>query len=150
MMSQHYDVSPAPCRRLKNTILLCALGIVIFLQPVAANSCSAASQVSPAKQATERQLLDQAAKNIEEYRKGDVDIEILSAAGTPVAGAKISVHQVQHEFLFGCIAFSLVRSRPDEPLDKFKQRFLIRNLEGLRGGYLERSGWLQVAGRAES
>ncbi|MCX7010615.1 MAG: endo-1,4-beta-xylanase, partial [Kiritimatiellaeota bacterium] len=46
-------------------------------------------------------------RNIEQYRKGDAAITVVDAAGQPVSGAKISVQQTGHEFLFGCNAFVL-------------------------------------------
>lgn len=46
-------------------------------------------------------------KNIETYRKGDAAVEVVDAAGKPVADARVEVRQTGHEFLFGCNAFVL-------------------------------------------
>ncbi len=104
-------------------LMMPAVGIV--LGPLAGERIFADSSVGSAQRAIERKLLAEAAKNVERYRKGDVVIRLVSARGTPIAGAKLSIHQIQHEFLFGCIAFSLVRQRQvDSSLTEYKQRFL--------------------------
>jgi endo-1,4-beta-xylanase len=44
---------------------------------------------------------------IEKYRKADVAITVIDRDGRPVPGAKVSVEQTRHAFLFGCNIFRL-------------------------------------------
>ncbi len=62
-------------------------------------------------------------RNIEQYRKGDVAITVVDAAGQPVSGAKISVQQTGHEFLFGCNAFVLGQLQPAEAGQRYEAAF---------------------------
>src|SRR5210317_728527 len=39
--------------------------------------------------------------NIETNRKSDAELQIVTADGQPLAGAKMSVELIRHEFLFG-------------------------------------------------
>jgi endo-1,4-beta-xylanase len=48
-------------------------------------------------------------RNIEQFRKGDCVLEVVDAAGRPVAGALVEARQTGHEFLFGCNGFVLGR-----------------------------------------
>ena len=47
---------------------------------------------------------------IERNRKSDALVRVVDGAGKPVAGAKISVTQTGHEFLFGCNIYGFDRS----------------------------------------
>jgi len=62
-------------------------------------------------------------RNIEQYRKGDAAITVVDAAGQPVSGAKISVQQTGHEFLFGCNAFVLGQLTPAESEQRYEAAF---------------------------
>ena len=104
-------------------VILLSISLGLLFVFSAANPCGAATQLSSEQQAVEDKLLDDAAKTIEQYRKGNVAIQIVSTDGQPVQDADITVRQVRHDFLFGCIGFLLVQNRRDEPLDLFKKRF---------------------------
>ena len=54
-------------------------------------------------------LLEAAESRIEQARKADVTIRVITASGKPVAGAEVKVEQVRHAFLFGCNIFPLFR-----------------------------------------
>ena len=62
-------------------------------------------------------------RNIEQYRKGDAAITVVDTAGNPVSGAKISVQQTGHEFLFGCNAFVLGQLSPAESEQRYEAAF---------------------------
>ncbi len=64
------------------------------------------------------------AENIERYRKGDLAIELVDAAGKPVAGATVEAAQTGHEFLFGCNAFVLGQLETAEQNRKYEEGFL--------------------------
>lgn len=90
--------------------LIVALAAMILL------SCSAKAAV-PAnyeKQWQEPALVKRVADNIEKYRKGDLQLEFVDAAGKPLAGAQIKASQTGHEFLFGCNAFVLGQMKEQE------------------------------------
>ena len=63
-------------------------------------------------------------KNIEKYRKGDALVEIVDASGKPVKGAKVSLRQTGHEFLFGCNAFVLGQLDTPEKNRVYEETFL--------------------------
>ena len=42
------------------------------------------------------------------HRKATARLRLLQADGTPLAGAKVTLDQTSHQFLFGCGAFDAV------------------------------------------
>ena len=62
-------------------------------------------------------------EGIEKYRKGDAIIRITDASGQPIAGVKLDVHQIKHEFLFGSNLFVLGQLETDALNQKYEQRF---------------------------
>lgn len=68
------------------------------------------------------ELTDEAIeRRIEQYRRGDLVVEVRDASGAPVPGARVQVTQTRQEFLFGCNIF-LLDPRSDEPWQKDYQR----------------------------
>lgn len=61
--------------------------------------------------------------NIEKHRKGDAKLEIVDAAGKPLADARVEVQQVGHEFLFGCNAFVLGQLATPELNQRYEAAF---------------------------
>lgn len=57
----------------------------------------------------------EAAKRIEKYRKTDLTVRVIDAAGEPVAGATVSIEQQSHAFPFGTAvnARLLLKQNPD-------------------------------------
>ena len=80
-------------------------------------------------------VLEEARKGIERYRKGEVTIAVRGANGAPVAGAQVMVRQVSHDFLFG----NYIRPRHytnQRYLNRFKELFnFIQLLEFNWGQY---------------
>lgn len=62
-------------------------------------------------------------RNIEQHRKGDATIEVVDAAGRPLAGASVKVQQTGHDFLFGCNAFVLGQLDTPEMNRKYEAAF---------------------------
>ena len=60
---------------------------------------------------------------IERNRKADAVVRVVDAAGRPVAGARVTVVQTGHEFLFGCNIYGFDHSRTEAQNDAYKQRF---------------------------
>jgi GH35 family endo-1,4-beta-xylanase len=73
--------------------------------------------------AVETEYLAQAAQRVEQCRKGDAVLYFKDSKGQPIANASVQIRQTGHEFLFGCIAFELVRARNLPNADLWKQRF---------------------------
>ena len=73
----------------------------------------------------ESELLKKASDNIEKYRKGNAVIAFKNKSGKPFQNVKVEINQETHDFLFGNIIFSLVRSRGDRTFnaERYKQRF---------------------------
>lgn len=62
-------------------------------------------------------------QNIEDYRKGDATLELVDAAGKPISGATVELHQTGHEFLFGANAFVLGQLRTPELNRGYEESF---------------------------
>jgi endo-1,4-beta-xylanase len=81
-------------------------------------------------------VLEQAARNIERYRKGDATIEFLSPDGGRINGAQVKVEQTSHDFLFG----NYIRPRhynSRQYLDRFKELFNFVELLEFNWGQYE-------------
>ena len=69
------------------------------------------------------ELPAKAEQGVEQHRKGEAVIRFQDRQGQPVANVPVRIRQTGHEFLFGCIAFDLVRSNDLYKPDLWKQRF---------------------------
>ena len=58
------------------------------------------------KKATE--ILEEASRNIEKYRKGEASISFTAQGGKPIKDAEVVIEQKSHDFLFGNIIFPVV------------------------------------------
>ncbi|MCE5272677.1 endo-1,4-beta-xylanase [bacterium] len=103
--------------------LLRLLTVSVFVLALAAPVAAAEGKAAPLS-AGDKALLDQAAANVEKYRKGDIEMVFRDSHDNPLSGTEVEVEQTGHEFLFGCIIFDLVpeEGQPYRP-ELFKQRF---------------------------
>jgi hypothetical protein len=69
------------------------------------------------------EILSQTAARIEKHRKGDGVVVALTAKGKPVPGAKVTVEQLRHDFLFGSNFFMFGHCGPAELEEAYRQRF---------------------------
>ena len=60
---------------------------------------------------------------IEKHRKADARLRIVDAAGRPLGGAKVSIAQTGHDFLFGCNIFGFDRLPTADRNAAYKRRF---------------------------
>ena len=72
---------------------------------------------------TDDEILAQSKARIERHRQGDGIILVQTARGKPIAGAKVTVQQLRHDFLFGCNFFMFGRCGQPEPEEQYRQRF---------------------------
>ena len=72
---------------------------------------------------TNKEVLAQAGEWIEKNRKGDGRVVVLGPDRKPVAGARITVEQQRHEFLFGCNLFRFARIDNPEREADYRRRF---------------------------
>lgn len=56
-------------------------------------------------QQSEEEILAAADARIEQHRKGDMIVSVVDSAGSPLAGAEVTIEQTRHAFLFGCNIF---------------------------------------------
>jgi len=54
------------------------------------------------------QIMEEAARNVEKYRKGDATIVFRAEGGKPITDAEVVIEQQTHDFLFGNIIFPVV------------------------------------------
>jgi len=74
-----------------------------------------------AAEVSDDDLLAGADARIEKHRQADAVVTVVDAAGKPVPGAKLSVEQTRHAFLFGCNLYRWGRL-PDEKLEAAYRR----------------------------
>jgi GH35 family endo-1,4-beta-xylanase len=79
--------------------------------------------VAAAAEPSEAELLAGAEARIEKHRKAEATISVVDAAGKPVPGAKITVEQTRHAFLFGANIFNWGRSGNEELEAAYRERF---------------------------
>jgi len=74
---------------------------------------------------TPEKVLQQAAENVEKYRKSDASVQLLDENSEPLAGVRVEIEQETQDFLFGAILFDLVWDREMSPEREqlLKERF---------------------------
>jgi len=74
---------------------------------------------------TEKEILQQAEQNVEIYRMSDARIKFIDENWNPLEGLRLEIRQITQDFLFGALAFDLVRHRAMEPEREmlFKEQF---------------------------
>ena len=72
---------------------------------------------------SDEEVLERSARAIEQHRKGDGTILVQDERGKPIAGAKIKVQQLRHDFLFGCNLFAFGRCGSPELEEQYRSRF---------------------------
>jgi GH35 family endo-1,4-beta-xylanase len=68
-------------------------------------------------------ILAQTRERVETHRKSDGTVTVRGAGGQPVAGAKVKIEQIAHDFLFGCNFFMFGRCREPQHEADYRQRF---------------------------
>ena len=63
-------------------------------------------------------------RNIEIFRKGDAEIEVVDRANRPICGATVQLRQVGHQFLFGANAFVLGQLGSTERNRAYEEAFV--------------------------
>jgi len=69
------------------------------------------------------EILTEAGSRIENCRKGEGVIAVRNANGDPVAGVKVTIEQVSHDFLFGCNLFMFAHCGNADREEKYRQQF---------------------------
>ena len=82
-----------------------------------------AEELAEAAESREREIVAQTQSAIDKHRKADAAIRVVNAAGRPVAGARVSVEQTGHDFLFGSNIYSFDRYRSKDQNAAYKKRF---------------------------
>src|SRR5215472_12219471 len=89
------------------------------------------AQNTPDLRSVETAYLQKAASNIETYRKGDAEIQLLGQDGAPLRNARVVIDQVRHEFLFGCLLPGARMNAEERKL--YDERFLAVFNYGVMG-----------------
>ena len=71
----------------------------------------------------EQAALEKAARGIEENRKGAATVQVVDAAGKPVADAAVAAELLRHDFLFGSNIYMFDRFKDVEQNATYKKRF---------------------------
>jgi endo-1,4-beta-xylanase len=84
---------------------------------------AAKREVEEAAEKREREIVAATRSAIEKHRKADATIRLVDAAGRPMAHVKVSVEQINHEFLFGCNIFGFDHLHDEAQNSAYKRRF---------------------------
>jgi GH35 family endo-1,4-beta-xylanase len=76
-----------------------------------------------AAELSDAELLAGADGRIDRHRKAEATVRVIDASGKAVAGAKVSIEQTRHAFLFGCNIFSWGRLDDPNRESAYRQRF---------------------------
>jgi|DewCreStandDraft_1066081.scaffolds.fasta_scaffold00202_39 endo-1,4-beta-xylanase len=71
----------------------------------------------------EARLLEEAEERIRRHRRRGRTLALQDASGRPLAGVRVRVEQVRHEFLFGCNLFQFGRGADSDLEDAYRRRF---------------------------
>ena len=82
-----------------------------------------APHMSLAQPMADDEVLATAGDRIEELRKGNCVVVVVDAAGKPVEGAKVTLTQTRHDFLFGANIFMWGRLGDPEDEATYRRRF---------------------------
>jgi len=101
------------------------VGRVEIAAPAGAKDPTLGNFADWAKEAAirEEKTLAEAAKQIEQNRKGDAVVRVVGSDGKPLANATVAVDLLRHEFLFGCNIFGFDRFKTPAQNKLYKQRF---------------------------
>ena len=76
-----------------------------------------------AEESSDDDPLASAEARIEKHRKADALVIVRDADGTPVPDARVSIHQTQHAFLFGCNIFGWGRQQNEQDEAAYRKQF---------------------------
>lgn len=79
--------------------------------------------MSAAQAMTDEELLATANERIERFRKGDCVITVRDGDGKPVEGARVTLTQSRHDFLFGCNIYKWGGFANREDEETYRRRF---------------------------
>jgi len=81
--------------------------------------------LSSEKVLIEKEYLEKARKNIEQYRKGEISLTFIDANGQAIKNISIEINQVSQDFLFGNNVFDIAGFAPEKPfkVEKFKKKY---------------------------
>ena len=77
----------------------------------------------PKNRVSDEEIISQTKGRIAKHRQGDGSLRVLDAMGKPVRGAKVTVEQLRHRFLFGSNFFLFNRCGKPELEEAYRQRF---------------------------
>lgn len=86
-------------------------------------SVAAAASDPEAAARRERAIVDATAAAIEKNRKSDAVVQVVDPSGRPIPGARVTIVQTSHEFLFGCNIYGFDHSRTEAQNAAYKERF---------------------------
>ena len=89
------------------------------------NAAKKTEVVADQKTTIEKEYLEKARKNIEQYRKGEASLVFVDSAGLPVKNLQVEINQVSQDFMFGNLVFEIGGFAPKKAykVNEFKARF---------------------------
>jgi endo-1,4-beta-xylanase len=105
-------MTPKPSPSLRLLAIVCTAAVFL-----AGPSWAVSQEVS------DHELLAAADARIEKHRQAEAAVLVVDASGNPLPGAKVTVEQTRHAFLFGCNIFKWGKL-PDEKMESaYRQHF---------------------------
>ena len=84
---------------------------------------AAAKEIEEMAQKQEDAFLAGLGAEIDRHRKCGATVRVVDAAGKPLAGARVSIRQTSHAFLFGCNIYMFDRFKTPAENEAYKKRF---------------------------
>ncbi|MFO0955917.1 MAG: endo-1,4-beta-xylanase [Isosphaeraceae bacterium] len=81
------------------------------------------SELRAAREAREREIVDEATAAIEKHRKADAVVRVVHPDGRPVSGARVDLVQYRQDFLFGGNIYLFDRAKTPGQNAAYKDRF---------------------------
>lgn len=101
-MKNHLNLSTCRkflCQKSRKWAIFTVVFILMFISPIF--PCHPKNQNAS-------QIMEEASRNVEKYRKGDASISFKTQSGKPIKDASVVIEQESQDFLFGNIIFPVV------------------------------------------
>lgn len=148
--SEDLELAINACYNKHQTIEIADVRVMRFPSPTTFADLPESRDTYPGRELDAAWRVD-AAKRIEQYRKGDLDIQVIEGDGKPIPDAQIQVKMTKHGFDFGCALNAVywqAGMKKPQSIQKFNRLFTQYFTLGSHIGSLKWPQWLEDRQRA--